>query len=69
MSRDEHRAEIDVHVHHTTEKAYLVSTDGDEEAAVWIPMSQVEDITPEYKKPGAYTLDIPQWLAEKEDLV
>ncbi len=69
MSRDEHRAEVDVHIHHATEKAYLVSADGDEEEAVWIPMSQVDEISPEYRKPGIYQIDIPQWLAEKEDLV
>jgi hypothetical protein len=34
--------DIEVQVHHRTELAVLVSTDGNREKAVWLPLSQIE---------------------------
>lgn len=34
--------DIQAVIHHETEKAVLVSTDGDRENAVWLPLSAVE---------------------------
>lgn len=34
--------DIEVYIHHETEKAWLVSVDGFREKAVWIPKSQGE---------------------------
>ena len=58
---------IDVMVqkHAETEKAVLVSDDGDKAKAVWLPKSQCE-IEPcdEYFK-----LTLPQWLARDRGLI
>lgn len=34
--------DIEVELHHRTERAALVSLDGDRERAVWLPLSQIE---------------------------
>ena len=48
--------DIDVHVHHQTDKAILVSTDGDRKAAVWIPLATCE-IEMGCGKQGVLTLE------------
>lgn len=59
-----------VHQHVETKLAILVSDDGDEKRAVWLPKSQIE-IAP---APGTGTsknivlITAPQWLLEDEGL-
>ena len=53
--------------HHETEKAYLVSDDGERENAVWLPKSQVE--RGDAKGSGVYVFTMPEWLAVDKGLV
>lgn len=55
--------DIEVHVHWTTDKARLVSTDGEKANAVWIPMSQSE------LNDDGKTLVMPEWVAISNGLV
>lgn len=49
-----------------TEKAWKVSDDGNEHRAVWLPKSQCT-VT---KEEGDYiTLEVPEWLAQKNNLI
>lgn len=50
-----------VQLHHTTDKAWLVSDTGEREKAVWIPKSQAEFAE------GVLTL--PEWLATEKGLI
>ena len=50
-----------VQLHHETEKAWLVSDDGERDHAVWIPKSQAE------LADGVLTL--PEWLATDKGLI
>lgn len=59
--------DIDVHVHARTDKAVLVSDDGDEGSAVWLPLSQVE-IEPHQNLQRVYVLTLPEWLADDRGL-
>lgn len=56
---------IDVHVqlHAETERAFLVSLDGDKARAVWVPKSQCEISDPPHPSPGEKLLTLPEWLA------
>lgn len=60
--------ELTVHLHFKTDKAMLVSDDGDEKKAVWLPLSQVE-----YKRlPNSANLievQCPDWLAKERGLI
>lgn len=58
--------DIAVQVHHQTEKAILVSDDGDKEKAVWVPLSQCEV---EHGKRGTATLTLPEWMALDKGLI
>ena len=60
--------DIDVHVHARTEKAVLVSDDGDKEGAVWLPLSQVE-IEPHATAQRVYVLTLPEWFASEKGLI
>lgn len=57
--------DVAVQLHHETEKAWLVSDNGERESAIWIPKSQAE-IEPKGK---AYILTLPEWLAIEKALV
>lgn len=59
--------DVTVSLHHQTEKAILVSDDGDEKKAVWLPLSQIE--VTETKKSGIVEVALPEWLAEKKGLI
>lgn len=67
MKKNHDITTIDVRVHRTSERAALVSTSGDFNDAVWVPLSQVE-LMP-FGKGDRSTMDIPQWLAEEKGLV
>lgn len=59
--------EVEVKIHFETEKALLVSGDGEKDHAVWIAKSLIEVIDEGEK---AYAiLTIPQYLAEEKELV
>lgn len=56
--------------HHRTAAAVLVSDDGEEASAVWLPLSQVE-IEAKPSRPGGreVIVTLPAWLAENKGLV
>ena len=58
--------EMTLKVHADTEKAVLVSDDGEAEKAVWLPKSQIE-IYP--LKDGNIMVVLPQWLAADKGLI
>ncbi len=58
--------DIEVQLHHKTDKAVLVSDDGDRSQAVWLPLSQVEF---EPTKNGAGIVTLPEWLATEKGLI
>lgn len=53
--------DIALQVHHETERAYLVSSDGNREEAVWLPKSQCDQTKALGK--GAFEFTMPEWLA------
>jgi hypothetical protein len=53
--------------HMQTGKALLLSVDGDEDAAVWLPKSQI-DVTESDEK-GYLYVTMPEWLAKKNELL
>lgn len=59
--------------HRTTDRAVLVSTDGNERRAVWLPLSQVEVAcreTDELQMTGGVPVIVtmPEWLARERGL-
>lgn len=58
--------DIEVHLHHETEKAWLVSTDGYRENAQWIPKSAAEM---QQKVSRIYILTAPEPLLIEKGLV
>lgn len=64
--------DLEVQIHHETDKAILVSDDGDREKAVWLPLSQIEIERRSQAKhsEGQFaTIVVPEWLALKEGLI
>lgn len=54
-------------IHRETEKAYLLSLDGDEKKAIWLPKSQItvqEELANEHIR-----VEVPEWLAQKQNLI
>ena len=66
MAGNSDLCDVTVRVHHTTERAVLVSDDGDPEKAVWLPLSQVEVET---KANGIAEITLPEWLAKERGLI
>jgi hypothetical protein len=58
--------DLDMKLHHQTEKAVLVSDDGERDNAIWIPLSQCEV---EHKKDGYVVVTMPEWLAKDKGLI
>lgn len=54
-------------IHRETEKAILISDDGDEKNAKWVPLSQIE-IT-NRKANGIAEIIMPEWLAKDKGFV
>jgi hypothetical protein len=54
-------------VHRETDKAILVSDDGDRKKAEWLPLSQIK-ITREWVEGDneGVEVEVPQWLAEEK---
>lgn len=59
--------DLTVQLHHTTDRAILVSDDGDRDKAVWLPLSQIE--TDPTEQPGIVIVTCPQWLAKDKGLI
>jgi hypothetical protein len=59
--------ELNMHLHAETAKAVLLSDDGKEENAKWYPKSQVKCPTNELNK--VVEVEMPEWLAKKEELI
>lgn len=53
--------------HHRTPQAVLVSEDGDEDTAVWLPLSQIEIGEP--GEDGAVEVTAPEWLLMDKGLL
>ena len=59
--------EVEVIIHFKTVKAAKMSLDGDEDSAVWVPLSQTKGRIEKSDKPQ--TVEIADWIAEREGLV
>lgn len=53
-------------IHARTDRAILFSDDGDQDNAVWLPLSQVEVGTARH---GVCVVTMPEWLATEKGLV
>lgn len=58
--------DLTVQLHHETERAVLVSDDGNRQAAVWLPKASIEI---EMKPKGVAIVTLPEWLAIAKGLV
>ena len=58
--------DLGVELHHRTDRAVLVSDDGDRDKAVWLPLSQIEI---EQMEGATYTVTLPEWLAKDKGLI
>ena len=58
--------DVTCHVLQRTDRAVLVSSDGDVEKAVWLPLSQVEI---EMKRLPIAEITMPEWLAKQRGLI
>lgn len=60
--------DLSLHRHAETEKAILVSDDGDKKKAVWLPKSQIE-IDLDASKGNEIVVACPEWLAKNKGLI
>lgn len=58
---------LELYEHGRTERALLVSGDGERESAVWLPLSQIE--MEQVGSNKVHKISVPQWLATREGLV
>lgn len=58
--------DLTLHLHHQTERAFLVSDTGEESDAVWLPKSRVEQ--GDEIKPDIYEFTMPLSLATEKGL-
>lgn len=58
--------DLDLHIHAVTDKAILVSENGDAEKAVWLPKSQIEY---EDDNKDGVKVTLPEWLAMEKLLI
>ena len=66
MSGRSDLVDVTVQLHAMTGRAIRVSDDGDDDKAVWLPLSQVEVL----KRPrGTAVVTLPEWLAVEKGLV
>lgn len=59
--------DVSAQLHRETDKAVLVSDDGERENALWLPKSQIEFTPPDRK--GVTTITLPEWLAKDKGLI
>lgn len=55
-----------LHLHHETPLAILVSDDGEENNAVWLPRSKIEIVREIDDE--TVEVEVPDWLAEEKGL-
>jgi hypothetical protein len=58
--------DLTLRLHHKTDRAVLVSDDGVEANAKWIPLSQCEV---EIRQKGMCVITMPEWLAKDKELI
>lgn len=58
--------DLDLHFHAETDKAILISENGEERHAVWLPKSQIEY---EDDGRGSCKVTLPEWLANEHGLI
>ncbi len=61
--------DIDVHLHHKTEKAFLISDDGDRKNAVWVPKEHCELEPKRGAGPNIHVATMPTWQALEKGLI
>ena len=66
MMADQRIIDIECFKHAETDKAILISDNGDEEHAVWLPKSQIEI---EGDQDDILTVTLPEWLAMEKGLI
>ena len=59
--------DVSAQLHHRTAKAVLVSSDGERDEAIWLPLSQIEITGPD--KHGVVEITLPEWLAKDKGLI
>lgn len=67
-SEEDDREEVTLYIHVVTERAALVSDDGDDTNGVWLPRKFVDTADGRALVTGKHTILVPQWLLEKEGL-
>lgn len=67
MSKE--KQDIELHVHHSTEKAWLVSTDGERDSAEWMPFSVAERGERTSATAPLYDFEVETWWLEKVGFV
>ncbi len=60
--------DITMQLHHKTDKAVLVSDDGERDNAVWLPMKHIE-IEPSAEGRAFVKVTMPEWLAIEKGLL
>lgn len=59
--------DLELFIHHRTDRAIMVSDDGEKDGAVWLPLSQIEV---EMNVVGETdTITLPEWLAKERGLI
>lgn len=66
MTRRSELIDIELTIHHETEKAVLVSDNGERDEAVWLPLSAIEI---ERKASGLAIITMPERLALDKGLI
>lgn len=59
--------ELTLHIHARTDLAVLVSLDGEKDAAVWLPRSEIE--FRRLPRSNSVIVELPEWLAIEKGLV
>lgn len=67
MTRDRKLVDLTLHPHAETEKALLVSENGDKSKAVWLPKTQIE--FEGNSRTGYVEVTLPEWLAQDKGLI
>ena len=57
--------DVEMKIHHTTERSILASTDGERDNAVWLPLAHIEVAN---KERGVAEVTMPEWLAVERGL-
>ena len=61
--QNDETVELELHVHAESQKAMLLSTDGNEREAEWTPKSQIIKIGAERGQSGIF--EMKEWIAQK----